>query len=248
MCGRYAASRDAEDLMMEFEAIDATDGVPLTADFNVAPTKPVPAVVTRRPHGADKDAEPVRQLRVVQWGLVPSWAKEPSVGARMINARAESVTDKPAFRRALAARRCLLPADGWYEWRKRPDAPVKQPYFMTPRDGSGLALAGLYEFWSRTDDDDVEVLVTCTVVTTAAVGPLVEIHDRMPLVLAPGDWAAWLDPTRQQVPDLLEPPSEALVDTLELRPVGREIGSVANNGPELTAAMAGVPAAEPTLF
>ncbi len=248
MCGRYAASRDAEDLMVEFETVDATDGVSLAADFNVAPTKPVPAVVTRRPRGAEPDADPVRQLRVVQWGLVPSWAKDPSIGSRLINARAETVADKPAFRRALAARRCLLPADGWYEWRRRTDAAGKQPYFMTPHDGSGLALAGLYEFWSPADDDGADVLVTCTVVTTAAVGPLVEIHDRMPLFLGQGDWATWLDPARQEVPDLLEPPSEALVDTLELRAIGREVGSVDNNGPELAEPLTGAQAAGATLF
>lgn len=242
MCGRYAASRGPDDLTVEFEAVDATDGASPAADYNVAPTKPVHAVLTRRPRGV-QDGEPVRQLRVLRWGLVPSWAKDPAIGSRLLNARAESAADKPAFRRALVARRCLLPADGWYEWARRPDQPGRQPYFMTPRDGGVLALAGLYEFWG----DGEDLLVSCTVLTTAAVGPLTEIHDRMPLVLDRADWGAWLDPAREQVPDLLEPPREALVAGLELRPVGRAVGQVDNNGPQLTTAVPTADAAS-TLF
>lgn len=250
MCGRYAASRSPADLAVEFEAVDATEGASPGADYNVAPTKPVHAVLTRRRHGDNNaDADPVRQLRVLRWGLVPSWAKDPKIGSRLLNARAESAADKPAFRKALAARRCLLPADGWYEWMRQPDRPGKQPYFVTPRDGSVLALAGLYEFWGHAsrdhDNHDNELLVTCTVLTTAAVGPLTELHDRMPLVLDRDDWAGWLDPARGQVPELLEPPSEALVDWLELRPVGRAVSRVDNNGPELTAALPDAPQEAP---
>jgi len=158
MCGRYAATAKPEDLVAEFSATDATDKT-LGPDYNVAPTRKVHAVITR----AQLDEDPVRQLVVMRWGLVPSWAKDIAIGSKMINARLETVTDKPAFRSAAAKRRCLLPADGWYEWYtpKAIDgatgkAPAKQPFFLHPADGSLLAMAGLYEFWrdkSLPEDD-----------------------------------------------------------------------------------------------
>jgi putative SOS response-associated peptidase YedK len=177
---------------------------------------------------------------------VPSWAKDVSVGNRMLNARVESLTDKPAFKKAAATRRCLVPADGWYEWAKRLDAPTKQPYFITPEDGSVLAFAGLWEVWGRGDDR----LYTCTVVTAPAVGALTEIHERMPLVLPPDRWAAWLDPTREDVAELATPTPPELVEALELRPVSTAVNHVANNGPELVARAESVsePADQPALF
>ena len=137
MCGRYAASSNPDDLAIEFEAVRAEGQRPLPADYNVAPTKDV--YVVR--HKKERDAEGAltggghRELRAVRWGLVPSWAKDVSVGNRMLNARVESLTDKPAFKKAAATRRCLVPADGWFEWAKRLDSPTKQPYFITPEDG-----------------------------------------------------------------------------------------------------------------
>jgi putative SOS response-associated peptidase YedK len=120
MCGRYASTRDPATLAIEFDAVDGTDGAAPSADYNVAPTKPVLSVVTRHPRDAqgipDRDRT-VRSIRVMRWGLVPHWAKDPSIGPRMINARAESAAIKPAFRDPVARRRCLLPADGWYEWQ-----------------------------------------------------------------------------------------------------------------------------------
>ncbi|MGH3973852.1 MAG: SOS response-associated peptidase, partial [Pseudonocardiaceae bacterium] len=172
---------------------------------------------------------------------VPHWAKDPAIGSRMINARAESAATKPAFRDAVARRRCLLPADGWYEWQATSGSP-KQPFFITPSDGSGLALAGLWSTWRpRTAEGAAEgpeseptpLLVTCAVVTTEAVGPLAEIHDRMPLILPPAAWASWLDPDSDDPSQLLVPPSEQLVDALELRPVSTAVNSVRRNGPEL---------------
>ena len=129
---------------------------------------------------------PGRVLSVAKWGLVPSWAKDASGGARMLNARSESLVDKPAFRAAFARRRCLIPADGWFEWTPRTDGPGKQAYFMTAE--GGLVFAGLWEVWGVGD----ERLYTCTVVTTAALGQLTAVHDRMPLVLTRDRWAAWL--------------------------------------------------------
>ncbi|MGY2129084.1 SOS response-associated peptidase [Blastococcus sp. SYSU DS0617] len=248
MCGRYAASRKPEDLALEFEAVPAGGQPPVPADFNVAPTKDVHVVRWKK----ERDAEGAltggghRELRPVRWGLVPSWAKDAAIGNRMINARVESLTEKPAFRTAARTRRCLVPADGWYEWAKRLDSPGKQPYFITPQDGSVLALAGLWEVWGRGEDR----LYTCTVVTSPATGALQEIHDRMPLVLPRDRWAAWLDPAREDVEELAGPTPPELVETLELRPVSTAVNNVANNGRQLTerAETVAEPADQPALF
>lgn len=257
MCGRYAASRDPEDLVEEFE-VDRVDAPPrLEPDYNVAPTKDVYAVLTRvpRPPRDDdgnpipghEDAGPVRQLRVLRWGLVPSWAKDPSIGSRLINARMETVADKPAFRRALAKRRCLLPADGYYEWyapagagagrtADRPGKVAKQPFFIRPKDGGVLAMAGLYEFWRRpgsADDDPDAWLVTCAVLTTEAEDDLGRIHDRMPLLVEPDRWAAWLDPTIDDVDQLRGLLVPAAPGRLDAYPVSTMVNNVAHNGPEL---------------
>jgi putative SOS response-associated peptidase YedK len=248
MCGRYAASRSPDDLAVEFEAVKAEGQQPLPADYNVAPTKDVYVVRTKKerdPEGALTGGTH-RELRAVRWGLVPSWAKDASIGNRLLNARVESLTDKPAFRTAARIRRCLVPADGWYEWAKRLDSPTKQPYFVTPQDGSGLAFAGLWEVWGRGE----ERLYSCTVVTAPAVGALTEIHPRMPLVLPPDRWAAWLDPAREDLGSLVEPTPPELVEALELRPVGTAVNNVANNGPQLLTRAEEVsePADQPALF
>ena len=248
MCGCYAASRKPEDLALEFEAVPVAGQQPVAADYNVAPTKDVQVVRWKK----ERDAEGAltggghRELRAVRWGLVPSWAKDVSIGNRMINARVESLTDKPAFRTAARTRRCLVPADGWYEWAKRLDGPTKQPYFITPQDGSVLALAGLWEVWGRGEDR----LYTCTVVTSPAVKALQEIHDRMPLVLPRERWADWLDPAREDVEQLTEPTAPEVVETLELRPVSTAVNNVANNGRQLTerAETVAEPADQPALF
>jgi putative SOS response-associated peptidase YedK len=248
MCGRYAASRSPDDLVVEFEAVRAEGQSPLPPDFNVAPTKDVYVVRQKK----ERDAEGAltgashRELRTVRWGLVPSWAKDVSVGNRLLNARVESLTDKPAFRTAARTRRCLVPADGWFEWAKRLDIPAKRPYFITPQDGSVLALAGLWEVWGRGE----ERLYTCTVVTSPAVGALAEIHERMPLVLPPDRWADWLDPAREDVEELALPTPPEVVEALELRPVSTAVNNVRNNGPELLARADSVspPADQPALF
>jgi putative SOS response-associated peptidase YedK len=246
VCGRYASTRRTVDLVAEFDAADATDGEELSADYNVAPTKRVRVVrLSRRdPKAAEAEkaeaekaesdtgegAAPRRVLSVVKWGLVPSWAKDPATGARMLNARAESLSSKPAFRAAFARRRCLVPADGWYEWAPKENGPGKQAFYMTPEDGSTLVFAGLWEVWGKGEDR----LYTCTVVTTDAVGPLTAVHDRMPLVLPKERWAAWLGEVETADPaDLLKPPPDRLIRALDVRPVGAEVGNVRNNGPQL---------------
>ncbi|WP_204061203.1 SOS response-associated peptidase [Microbispora corallina] len=235
MCGRYASARKKQELLEEFEV--ELDGVPdseLRPDYNVAPTKNVYAVMCRVPKNEDGKAagRPVRQLRTVRWGLVPSWAKDPSVGSRMINARVETVGEKPAYRRAFASRRCLLPADGYYEWMTL-ESRKKQPYFIHPADGGVLAMAGLYEFWkdpTRDDDDPLKWLCTCTVITTTAEDKLGRIHDRMPMMIERDHWAEWLDPRVSDPARLLVP---AGPDRLAVYPVSTTVNDVRNNGPEL---------------
>ncbi|GGD28762.1 SOS response-associated peptidase [Nocardioides daphniae] len=243
MCGRYASSRRPEDLVEEFEVVENRVPAPLAADYNVAPTKEVYAVLERPARTeADGSAVPAqRQLRTLTWGLVPSWAKDPAIGSRMINARAETASEKPAFRKAFRSRRCLLPADGYYEWYVTSEVtkagkPVKQPYFIRPRDGGVLAMAGLYEIWrdpDRADDDPDRFRWTCTVLTTEAADDLGHIHDRMPLMVERERWDDWLDPALgevEQVGDLLVP---AAPGVLEAYPVSTAVGNHRNNGPQL---------------
>ena len=211
----------------------------LEPDYNVAPTKEVYAVV-ERPPDREKQEPPQRQLRVLRWGLVPSWAKDAAIGNRMINARMETVAEKPAFRRAFASRRCLLPADGYFEWYPTDELtkagkPKKQPFFIRPKDGGVLAMAGLYEIWrdpDKADDDPDRFRWTCTVLTTEAEDDLGHIHDRMPLMVPRERWADWLDPTKSGDDRLalLEP---AAPGRLEAYPVSTAVGNVRNNGAHL---------------
>jgi len=252
MCGRYALTMEPETLYGLFDAEPDTragglDGLyggdPVRPRYNIAPTITVP-VVRLEPRVAAEDA--ARQIEPMRWGLVPSWAKDITVGSRMFNARAESLGEKAAFRTALAKRRCLIPASGYYEWKKlHPEGTaaghpptrsgkgrskvVKQPFYMTPADGSVMAFAGLWEYWRPADGEPV---VSMTIITTDSVGDLQDIHDRMPLILPASEWAAWLDP-RIDPGDMLAPPAEQLVAALELRPVGAAVGNVANDNPGL---------------
>lgn len=229
MCGRYASFRQAHDLADAFAVHGVIQGVllgePITRlppSWNVAPTDLVRIVVDREPRGSATpgrssaaretsvvtEAQPApgrsrgleRSLRLARWGLVPSWSTDPSGGARMINARSETVAEKPAFREALASRRCLVPAEGYYEWL--PPAPgagrrPKRPVYVHPSDDGVLAFAGLFEFWrdpSRPVDDPDRWLTTTTILTAAATGELAEIHERRPVALRPEHWDTWLDP------------------------------------------------------
>lgn len=258
MCGRYAASRNPEDLTALFHVQHWDPTETLEPDWNIAPTKSVYAVLDRPLKGSGDDG-PVRQLRALRWGLVPSWAKTPDLGVKMINARSESVTEKPAFRRAFVSRRCLLPADGYFEWftpvgdfeqEQRTGKKArgrKQPYFVTPADGSVMAMAGLFEFWrDRTlpEEHPRAWWTTCTVLTADAEkepfagadggdGPqsLSAIHPRMPVVLTPDRYDAWLDPGCEDKDELLRlmaPPPPGLVTA---RPVSFEVSNVRNNTP-----------------
>jgi putative SOS response-associated peptidase YedK len=213
MCGRYASTRSRTELTALFDAVDETGGADLAPDYNVAPTDAVPIV---RASGTG------RGLAVARWGLLPPWARDPRVAARMINARAETVATSRAYAESFAHRRCLVPADGWYEWLRLPTG--RQAYFMTPRDGGVVVFAGI---WARWRDR-----LTCSIVTTAAIGDLAGVHARMPLLLPPERWALWL--ARDADPaELLVAPPEAYLSTLEIRPVGPAVGDVRNDGPDL---------------
>jgi putative SOS response-associated peptidase YedK len=245
MCGRYASSMDPEDIVEEFEIHTELPDLPrLEPDYNVAPTKEVYGVLERPPRKESPDAEELpaeRQLRALTWGLVPSWAKDPKIGNRMINARMETVAEKPAFRRAFEKRRVILPADGYYEWyateeQTKAGKPKKQPFFIRPRDGGILAMAGLYELWrdpERAADDPLRWKWTCTVITTDATDDLGRIHDRMPLMLPRSAYDAWLDPAPRPAAELLGLLVPAAPGTLEAFPVSTLVSNVANNGPEL---------------
>jgi len=235
MCGRYASSRRPEDLIEEFEVVESRIATPLEDNYNTAPTDEVYAVVERPPKGEERVE---RQLRVMRWGLVPSWAKDPGIGSRMINARMETVAEKPAYKKAFEKRRCLLPADGYYEWyatsqTDKKGKPRKQPFFIRPKDQGSLAMAGLYELWpdpAKEPDDPARWRWTCTVITTQAEDELGRIHDRMPLMVERDRWADWLDPTEPGQTDLLVPAAPGL---LEAYPVRTLVSNVRNNGPEL---------------
>jgi putative SOS response-associated peptidase YedK len=225
MCGRYATTKSNADLSKLFEAVDVAE--PLRASWNVAPTDPVPLVRISKEHDG-------RVLDTARWGLVPHWAKDLKAGARMINARAETVTELRSFAPSFVKRRCLIPADGWFEWVR--DGKEKQAFYMTAAGSEPLAFAGLWSAWGP------ESVRTCSVITTAALGGLKKVHDRMPLILPADRWADWLagggDPER-----LLRPLSERDLEAIEIRPVGAAVGNVRNNGPELIE-----PAANITLF
>lgn len=255
MCGRYAASASPGELIEAFEVEDDRTAEPArsllvtpqqpppgTPDHNMAPTKQAPVVLTRASR-EDPEAAPSRQLRLLTWGLVPAWAKDPTGAARMINARSETVAAKPAFAKAVAARRCLVPADGWFEWQVSPTAtdakgrPRKQPFFLSRADGDLVAMAGIYEFWRdpavADPGDPAAWLVSFAVVTSAAEPGLDRIHDRQPLVLERTDWARWLAPdlTRaEDIADLLRPGTPG---RFAARMVSTAVGSSRANGPGL---------------
>jgi putative SOS response-associated peptidase YedK len=256
MCGRYASSSRPQDLVEEFDIEDdrTSERVrsilaapqsppPGQPDFNMAPTKVAPVVLTRA-SGGPGAGEPRRQLRLLTWGLVPSWSADVKVGLRLTNARAETLLDKSSFARAAASRRCLVPADGWYEWQVSPTAvdakgrPRKQPFFIHRSDGAPMAMAGLYEFWrdrTRADDDPDAWLSTFSIITTAAEPGLDRIHDRQPLVLERGRWDDWLDPALTDPSRVKAHLGSSAGGRFDAYPVSTAVNSSRNNGAQLLA-------------
>jgi putative SOS response-associated peptidase YedK len=224
VCGRYTSTTEPADLAAYFD-VDEVVATDLGDRYNVAPTDEVYAV-------AQSSQGPTR-LGTFRWGLVPFWAKDPSVGSRMINARAESVLEKPAFRRPLERYRCIIPADGFYEWQVVADRKKKQPWYIRRGDGDVLAFAGLWSSWRPTKGSDDGRIVSCSIVTTEANDAVRPIHDRMPVVLPPVAWAEWLDPGNADVESLHSLLVPAPPELFELRPVSDTVSNVRNDGPHL---------------
>ncbi len=215
MCGRFALTVSARVLAEVFDAEPPPGHRPR---YNIAPTQEVPVV---------RSSGEGRRITTVRWGLIPHWAKDPAIGARMINARAESVADKPAFRSALRRRRCLVPADGFYEWRKEEGG--KQPYLVRFSDGRVLAFAGLWESWHPPDGGDA--IESCTIITTRPNELLAELHDRMPVILPPrhhDEWLAGGELLEERLGDLLGPCDPS---GMEAVPVSRHVNRPTNDDP-----------------
>jgi putative SOS response-associated peptidase YedK len=225
VCGRYELHTHPAAIALAF-GLAAPPA--LSPRYNIAPMQQVPIVRV--------NAQGARELVQVRWGLVPRWAKDPSIGARMINARGETAKDKPAFRTAFRRHRCLLPASGFYEWRVRDGG--KQPVHIAMRDGAVFALAGLAERWLGPDGEPLD---TCTIVTTDANALLVPVHDRMPVIVAPDGYARWLDPAVPDPSDLIAPYPP---DAMRYVPVSTKVNSVRHDDASLIEPVAAA-AAEP---
>ena len=236
MCGRFVSASSPERIAAHFGA--ETHVEPLGENYNVAPTNDVYGIVA--------DADGKLELQVFHWGLVPVWAKERKVGQRMINARAETIAEKPAFKGVFKKHRCIIPMDGFYEWAPgveggpvtKAGKPAKRPHFVHRVDGEPLAVAGVWSAWrDRSEGPDAPWLHSTAVITTSANATMASIHDRMPVVLPKAMWSTWLDPTNQ----LIEVLSKLLVpapdDLLEMHEVSTDVNNVRNKGVELIAAV-----------
>ena len=239
MCGRFAVTTDPALLAQKIKAIDeatAVGDVARAPNYNVAPTATIATVVTRH---AEPEDQPTRRVRLMRWGLIPPWVKAGSDGAPegkgplLINARADKVTSSPAFRSSAKSKRCLVPMDGYYEWRVNADGGDKKsrktPFLMYREDGEPLFMAGLWSVWKSAKD--AQPLLSCTIITTDAPGELAEIHDRMPLVVPERDWDRWLDPDAPIDEELLIRRPD--VHEIRMREVSTLVNNVRNNGPEL---------------
>jgi putative SOS response-associated peptidase YedK len=222
MCGRFVSATPPDQVAAYFGA-EAPEAL-LEPSWNVAPTTDVYAVL------ADGST---RHLDAFHWGLVPRWAKDVKIGSRMINARAETLATKGAYKHAFQRRRCIIPADGFYEWQKRPGQKTKQPYFIQRPDGEPYAFAGLWETWKGPDGKGDELLRSCTIITTTPNSEMAKIHDRMPVILPPDAWDTWLDPEQQDLDLLGRLLVPAPPQLITLRPISTQVNNVRNDGPEL---------------
>lgn len=217
MCGRFTQTQSSEIIAQVFELENVPE---LTPRYNIAPTQPVATVIVT---AEDKK----RQFQMLRWGLIPSWAKDSKMAARLINARAETVTEKPAFRSAFRKRRCLVIADGFYEWQQLQGK--KQPFYFRLSEGEPFAFAGLWEHWQNQDG---ETITSCTLLTTEANQFMSPIHNRMPVILQPKDYALWLDPEIEKLDllkSLLQPYSE---EGMTCYAVDRKVNSPKNDSSE----------------
>lgn len=213
MCNRYSLKHSKQDVWGVFQAEGEFDDRPR---FNIAPTQPV--LIVRKEHG-----QKTRQFRTMGWGLIPSWAKDASIGTRTLNARSETVQSKPAFREAILTKRCLIPADGFYEWRKM--GTVKQPYCFEVGEGDIFALAGLWDAWQSPEG---EVIDSCTILTTSPNSLVSDLHDRMPVIVPPAKYDLWLDPDVtdfEAIRDILKPYDAG---SMRRYPVSRKLNNSQN--------------------
>lgn len=220
MCGRFTQRTSAKELAQIF-GVDVPETRPR---FNIAPTQEVLAV--------RQEEEDGREAVMLKWGLIPAWAKDPSTGAGLINARGETVAEKPSFREAFRRRRCLIPADGFYEWQRQGDR--KQPFYFRMKDGKPFAFAGLWERWADRGGEETE---TCAILTTACNDLLRPVHERMPIILPPAAFDLWLDPKVRQ-PDSLTPLLRPYTsEEMESRPVSLLVNSPGNDGERCVASL-----------
>jgi putative SOS response-associated peptidase YedK len=217
MCGRFTLTTDQKELAESFAEFEVP--VELSPRYNIAPSQPVAVVANNSQN----------RIEFFQWGLVPSWAKDPGIGNRMINARSETLAEKPSFKNAYKRRRCLVLADGFYEWRKDPGAKTKTPMYIQLTSGQPFAFAGLWESWHGADGSNI---LSCTVITTAPNEFMAEIHNRMPVILPSNTYAQWLDPAEQapdQLNDLLKPYP---ADLMKAYPVSKFVNNPKNDTPD----------------
>jgi putative SOS response-associated peptidase YedK len=230
VCGRYASSRRDIELASELR-VDSVIGEEPEPSWNLAPTQPARVVL----EGPERDGAPDRQLRTLRWGLIPSWAADAKIGSRLINARKETITEKPAYQAAACRRRCLVPADGYYEWEKRPDRRDAVPHFL--HDGDRLlTFAGLYELWPDPDipaDDPARWVWSFTIVTTSAPDTLGHIHDRSPVVIPAELRGHWLEPATTDPAAVRELLDSVPEPRFEAQEVSTEVNNHRNNGPQL---------------
>jgi putative SOS response-associated peptidase YedK len=225
VCGRFVSSSPPDELARYFDVAQVAEQV-LEPSYNVAPTSDVYVVV---------ETGGIRRLDTFHWGLIPFWAKDMKIGNRMINARAETIAEKNAYKKAFASRRCIIPIDGFYEWKKVPGQKRKQPVYISRQDGEPIALAGLWELWKPPDtkDDESTWVRSCTILTGTPNELVAEVHDRMPIMLPPSAWDGWLDRENADIDTLGKLLVPAPAKLLTLHPVSTRVNNVRENDPGL---------------
>jgi putative SOS response-associated peptidase YedK len=240
MCGRFVSTAGPDRIAAYFDGVVPTEPAAesLGENYNVAPTQDIYAVVA--------NGDGTNRVDAFHWGLIPSWAKDRKIASRMINARAETLADKPAFKGLLKKKRCIIPMAGFYEWQAgtadgpqtAKGKPAKQPLFIHRVDDEPLAVAGLWTAWKDPDDDHGRFLHSATVITTAANTTMRPVHDRMPVILSPDEWSSWLDPTFADLDSLKAMLDPAADDLLTMHAVSTDVNNVRNNRAELVDALA----------
>ncbi len=224
MCGRFTLTVNKEQLQQAFPGVDV--GPSVAPRYNIAPTQPVAVIANNAPS----------RLDYFVWGLIPSWAKDPTIGSRMINARADTLAEKPSFRTAYRRRRCLIPASGFYEWKQDPGSKSKTPMYISLASGKPFAFAGLWDLWNAPDGSQV---LSCTIITTEPNEMMASIHNRMPVILDPDVYSLWLDPNERRPDELDSLLRPYPAGEMAAYPVSRQVNSPQIDAPELILPLAG---------